>query len=67
MHHHVCRSTLGSHAPYRMHPRSSKYGINNYIKILSSGHETNGILTAQDYGYKKSHKNSHSIKPIATV
>lgn len=67
MHHHVHRSTLGSHAPYRVHPRSSKYGINNYTEILSRGHETNRILAAEDYSYKKSHNSSHSIKPIATV
>lgn len=67
MHRHVCRSTLRSHAPYHMHPRSSKYGINNYREILSRGHETNRILTAEDYSYKKSHNNSYSIKPIATV
>lgn len=57
----------GESCPFHMHPRSTRHGINNYIKILSRGHETNRILTAQGYGYKESHNNSHSIKPVATV
>lgn len=57
----------GESCPFRMQHRSSRHGINNYIKILSREHETNRILTEQDYGQKESHNNSHSIKPIATV
>lgn len=44
----------------------NKNGINNCTEILSKGHETNRILKAQDYGYKKNPV-SCSIKPVASV